>query len=138
MKKCVRCGNMVPDDVNICDNCAFDFDEYEKYRKFFEVKEDPVVPKEQKSSLVDNPVITFIFGIVSLFFMALVLFNQGVVILYVIGVVVSAVLTYVMSVKPSKVKLLPFQNIGRWMANIAFSVTIFKIVYVLIGIIFYK
>jgi len=136
MKKCVRCGNMVPDDVKICDNCAFNFEEYEAYQKVFEVKEDPVVPNEQKSSLVDNPVITFIFGIISLVFMILVFFNPGVIILYVIGVFVFVVLTYIMAVKPSKVRLLPLQTVGRWMANIAFSITIFKIVYVLIGMIF--
>ncbi|NLD26956.1 MAG: hypothetical protein GX661_06315 [Acholeplasmataceae bacterium] len=136
MKKCVRCGNMVPHDVKICDNCAFNFEEYEAYQKVFEVKEDPVVPNEQKSSLVDNPVITFIFGIISLVFMILVFFNPGVIILYVIGVFVFVVLTYIMAVKPSKVRLLPLQTVGRWMANIAFSITIFKIVYVLIGMIF--
>jgi membrane-bound ClpP family serine protease len=132
MKKCIRCGRMVPDETRVCDNCAFDFIEYEQHKHLFDTKEDPVVPEEQKTSLVDNPIICFILGIISFLLMALFLFTADIIIIYLIGVVLFVFLTYYFSVKPAKVKLKPFQVVGIWLANIAISVTIFKIVYVLI------
>jgi membrane-bound ClpP family serine protease len=140
MKKCIRCGKNLPSEVKICDNCSFDFQEYEAYQKAFAPyveKEDPVVPESQRSSLIDNPIITFILGIVSLLFMFLFLFTPKIVVLYLIGVILFVILTYIMATFPSKVKLVHFQNIGRWMANIAISVTIFKIVYVVLGMFFF-
>ena len=43
-------------------DCAFDFDEYEKYKHLYVTEEDPIVPEEQQNSLVDNPILCFIFG----------------------------------------------------------------------------
>ncbi|MDD3999531.1 MAG: hypothetical protein PHX62_01375 [Bacilli bacterium] len=135
MKKCTRCGTMVPDNTKICDKCAFDFDEYEKYYHLYEVKEDPVVPEGQRTNLTDFPILTFIFGIISLILSSLFLFTPGITVLYIIGVVIAVFITYILAIKPSKIKLVPFQVIGKWMANVAISVMIFKIVYVLFGLI---
>lgn len=136
MKKCIRCGRMVPDDTKVCEVCAFDFEEYQKEQHLYQTKEDPLVPEDQKSSLVDNPILCFIFGIISFLLMALFLFTPGIILIYLIGVVVFIFLAFIFSVKPAKVKLIPFQVVGKWLANIAISVTIFKLVFVLMNIIF--
>jgi len=86
MKKCIRCGRMVPDDTKVCESCAFDFDEYEKYKHLYVTEEDPIVPEEQQSSLVDNPILCFIFGIISFILMALFLFHPNIVVIYLLGV----------------------------------------------------
>jgi len=132
MKKCIRCGRMVPDDTKVCESCAFDFDEYEKYKHLYVTEEDPIVPEEQQSSLVDNPILCFIFGIISFILMALFLFHPNIVVIYLLGVFVFAFLAYVFSVKLAKVKLIPFRVVGKWLANIAVSVSIFKLVFFLI------
>ncbi|MGI6768481.1 MAG: hypothetical protein ACOX43_05315 [Bacilli bacterium] len=136
MKKCIRCGQMVPDDTRVCDNCAFDFLEYEESKHLYESKEDPIVPKEQRSSLIDNPILCFVLGIISFLLMALFLFTADIIIIYLIDVLLFVFLTYYFSARPTKNKLKPFQVVGVWLANIAFSVTIFKIVYVLIDVLF--
>jgi len=124
---------MVPDDTKVCEVCAFDFDEYEKYRHLYQTKEDPIVPEDQQSSLVDNPILCFIFGILSFISMALFFFNQDIVILFLIGVFLFATLAYIFSVKLAKVKLVPFQVVGKWLANIAVAVSVFKLVFSLVS-----
>jgi membrane-bound ClpP family serine protease len=127
---------MVPDETKICDKCAFEFDEYQRYHHLYETEEDPLVPEDQKSNLVDNPILTFVFGIISFILMALFLFDPNITLLYLIGVIVFVFITYYLSIRPAKVKFAPFQVVGKWLANIAISITIFKIVYMLMGSLF--
>lgn len=118
MKKCVRCGKNVDDDAQVCE-CGFDFHRYEIEKKYLSPKEDPVVPKGEESSLIDNPILTFIFGILS---MALPIF-------------VFSLLAFRFASKPSKVKLEKFQKIGNVFAYIGVGLTLFIWSYILIGLI---
>lgn len=136
--KCIRCGKEVPDDTIICNECGFDFDEYYNNRNIITVEEDPIVPEDQKSSLVDNPILTFIFGLLSIPMTFIFIVSSTIVIIYLVGVVLLVFLTLFMSRKPCKVKLKPVRNVGKWMAYFSISLIVFKVVYDIIGKLFFK
>ena len=136
--KCIRCGKEVPDDTIICNECGFDFDEYYNNRSIITVEEDPIVPENQKSSLVDNPILTFIFGLLSIPMTFIFIVSSTIVIIYLVGVILLVFLTLFMSRKPCKVKLKPVRNVGKWMAYFSINLIVFKVVYDIIGKLFFK
>ena len=135
--KCLRCGKEIPDKTVICDNCGFNFEEHNLYEKYLKRPVDPDVPDEQKASLIDNPVLTLIFGALSVFFALLFITASTIVIIYLVLLILSVFLTFYLSSKPSKVKLRPLRNIGIGMAYSSMGLLVFKVVYQLLGVLFF-
>ena len=79
--KCLRCGNDMPDNTATCENCGFNIEEHKLYEKYLKQPADPEVPEDQKSSLVDNPVLTLLSGGLSVFFSLLFISASTIVIL---------------------------------------------------------
>jgi len=132
--KCTRCGKEVANNVIICDNCGFNFTEHKQQEKYLKNPVDPDVPVEQRASLVDNPVLTLIFGSLSIMFS--LLFIIKLVVLYLIIMILMVFITFYLSAKPSKVKLRPLRNVGIAMAYIAIGFILFIFAYKLIGLLF--
>lgn len=135
--RCIRCGKEVPEGTKICEECGFDFTEHEEFRKYFQQLEDPDVPESQKSSLIDNPVLTFIFGIITVILTFLFITNAQFVIIYFVGIIILSYFTLRLSTKPTKVKLIPLRNVGKWFVYFSISIIIFKIIYDLLGQLFF-
>jgi len=135
--KCLRCGKELPDGAAVCDECGFNFKEDELITKIISEKADPVVSEKNKSILIDNPVLTFIFGILSVFGMIFFFLYPGFVVLYFVLDLVLIGLTMLFSKKPAKVKLEPTRNVGVGMAYVALALTVFKAVYFIIGTLFF-
>ena len=93
--KCERCGKVYDEPVSICTDCGYDFDEAPRLKKLFKVKPEPKAQIE--SDLFDNPVFTFIFGLLSLL----------------LPVYLFSILAIKMSKKPARVSLEPFRNLGK-------------------------
>lgn len=110
MKKCLRCGHMNNDIALKCEKCQFSFEEqavYEKLKKLVP-KDDPIVDLKNKSSLIDNPILTFIFGILSIM----------------LPIFVFSFVAWYMKKKPSKAKLVAFRNIGNIFAYVGFVLSV--------------
>ncbi len=135
--KCLRCGKELPEGTAVCDECGFNFEEDGKITKIISEKADPAVSEKTKSILIDNPVLTFIFGILSIFGMLFFVLYPGFVVLYFGLDLVLTGLTMLFSKKPAKVKLEPTRNVGVGMAYVALALTIFKAVYFIIGTLFF-
>jgi hypothetical protein len=134
--KCKRCGKEVPDDTTICD-CGFNFVEDEIKSVIFDTKPDPDVIDKDRNVLIDNPILTFLFGITSVAFMIMFLFHPGFVVLYFGLALIMIMITMWFSRKPTRVKLEPTRNVGVWMAYFALAITVFKAIYFLFGILFF-
>lgn len=134
LKKCVRCGKLVEEKFDVCDNCGFDFLKYEAEQKVFKKEEEPIVPRNIKTNLIDNPVFTFIFGILAILSSLHFVTSKGIVVEYLIYSVIYIFITMVFSIKQVSVKMKEVRNVGKWMGNIAFAITLYKIVYEIFGI----
>lgn len=131
--KCLRCGKEIPDNTAVCENCGFNIQENKLYEKYLKQPVDPEVPADQKSSLIDNPVLTLLSGGLSIFFSLLFISASTIVILYLALFILFVFFTFYLSTKPCKVKLRPLRNVGIAMAYFALGLVIFKFVYQLIG-----
>ena len=96
--KCKRCGkdfkNII---VEVCDECGYDFTEDVRIGKILDNKQDPEVDEKNKTDLVDFPILSFIFAILGL----------------IIPIFILSIIAIKLSKKPSKVKYLPFSNLGN-------------------------
>jgi len=120
-----------------CEECDFDLEIYNQISKHYNQKEDPTVPEDQISGLVDNPIFTLIFGLLSLILTLLFITNTKFVVIYLIGVVVLVLLTFRLAKKPAKIRLIPARNVGKGMAYASISLIVFKIIFDLIGALFF-
>lgn len=137
MKKCVRCGIEVEDDAKTCEECGFDFEEYEKILKHntITIKTDPIdMTKEEKMLRLERPILTFIFGFFGVFF-ALMIVASPSIMMMALGFIFS-ILSIVFSTKPSLVKLIPLQNVGKWFGYAGFVLSLFFTVYSFMGMLF--
>lgn len=137
MKKCVRCGIEVLDDAKTCEECGFDFEEYERILKYntIKVKTDPIdMTKEEKVLRLERPILTFIFGFLGLFFALMIVATYSLM-MVALGFVFS-ILAIVFSSKPSLVKLIPLQNVGKWFGYAGFVLSLFFTVYIFMGLLF--
>lgn len=132
--KCIRCGKIIPDNENICANCGFNIQKYELLNKYVNNPIDPDVPYEKKSDLIDNPILTLIFGLLSILFAFLFVGSSTIVLFYLGAFILTVFLTFYVASKPSKVKLRPLKNLGVGMAYFAMGIVIFKIAYQLLGL----
>lgn len=96
--KCKRCGkdfkNMI---VEVCDECGYDFTEDARIGKILDNKQDPDIDEKNKTDLIDYPILSFIFAILGLL----------------IPLFVLSIIAIKLSKKPSKVKYVPFSNLGN-------------------------
>ena len=119
--KCMRCGKVNPDNVKQCEKCGYDFKEQlinKQLEKIIKVQDDPDIDPKQKSQLYDNPILTFIFGLLSIM----------------LPIFVFSFLSWHMYKKPAKVKLETLRNFGNVLAYIGICVSMFVTVYLLWGI----
>lgn len=100
--KCLRCGNDMPDNTATCENCGFNIEEHKLYEKYLKQPADPEVPEDQKSSLVDNPVLTLLSGGLSVFFSLLFISASTIVILYLALFILFVFFTFYLSSKDRK------------------------------------
>ena len=126
----------MPDNTATCENCGFNIEEHKLYEKYLKQPADPEVPEDQKSSLVDNPVLTLLSGGLSVFFSLLFISASTIVILYLALFILFVFFTFYLSSKPSKVKLRPLRNVGVVFAYFALWLVSFKFVYQLWGLLF--
>ncbi|MDD3107117.1 MAG: hypothetical protein PHP65_04875 [Bacilli bacterium] len=133
--KCKRCGQIISDDTKICE-CGFNIEEDKLTSVIYNQKSDPDVSEKNKNTLVDNPVLTFLFGISSIIVMLLFLMHPGFVVLYFLLDVVLIVATLLFAQKPTKVRLEATRNVGKWLAYVSFSVLLFKSVFLIINLFF--
>ena len=95
--KCLRCGKEFKDkNREFCDECGYDFNEGKSLNKILNEKQDPDVPLNKQTDLIDYPILSFVFSILGLM----------------IPVLVFSLLAIKLSKKPSKAKLIPFANVG--------------------------
>lgn len=134
--KCLRCGKVIPSGINVCENCGFDLAEF-KSKKVFREQEDPDVLEQHKVTLIDNPILTFIFGLLSVASSFLFATAETIVILYLVLVILFNVFTFKMANKPCKVKLKPLNNVGKILAYFSIGFILFRIIYQVIGILFF-
>ena len=136
MKKCVRCGIELPDDVKVCEECGFDFDEYENVKAHtIKVEADPFgLSKEEKVLRIEHPILTILFGMAAVLFSLLIIATYSI-IMMALGFLFS-ILAIAFSSKESLVKLKPLQNVGKWFGYIGFVISLFSTVYIIMGLIF--
>lgn len=132
--KCLRCGLEVEDDIDVCPNCEFSFKEHKTYVKVA-IEEDPDLPDEEKVKLIDNPILTLLFGFVSILTGGMFFLLREFVIIFLILAILSFVLTFILSVKPTKVKLKPLREFGMVLGYLGIGLTIMRIVSEIIGLI---
>lgn len=135
--KCKSCGHEVTKEAIVCENCGFDLGEFRKLKKVI-VEEDPDVDPTKKSSLIDSPILAFVFGILSILssltFVVYWSFKVDWILLPIIFVfvVLFNFLTFKLASKPTKVSLKPFCVVGRGMAYFSIGYIILKIVFELL------
>ena len=96
--KCKRCGKDFKNiTVEVCDECGYDFTEDVRIGKILDNKQDPEVDEKNKTDLVDYPILSFVFAILGLL----------------IPFFILSIIAIKLSKKPSKVKYVPFSNLGN-------------------------
>lgn len=124
--KCLRCGKQFNDDVKVCDECGFDFEEFKKYKKIV-VENDDDLDGKQKVILTDNPILTFIFGLVSLMIgLTIFVFGLPISFFMILGFVATFSMAFYFSVKPCRIKLKPVRNFGIVMGFIGLAFTLYQ------------
>ena len=103
MKKCLRCGKIHEDDIKKCDVCSYPFPLYEQIKV---KKEDS---NTNPSDLIDYPLLTFVFGLLSLL----------------LPIYLFSFLAIKLSKKPCKESLLHFRQFGLILAYLGVIVTTF-------------
>lgn len=130
--KCIRCGKIVSDDTKVCPNCAYDFKEITK-RKTVIVEVDEETDKAGKVMRIDNPILTFIFGILSLLFGLTLLANRlPIPLIVVLLFFASFMASFYFSTKPCKVSMKPVRNMGIVLAFIGFALSAYSLIYALL------
>lgn len=126
--KCLRCGKEVNDDIKYCENCGFDVQSQKNYQVVYQ-ESDPVVEKNKKMGLIDFPILTFLFGLLSIMnSFLLALGGKPIVIMFVISFALLFGFCFYFSTKPCKVKLKPFREVGIILAFIGLFITLASII----------
>lgn len=111
--KCARCGKVYDKPISICKDCGYDFDEARVIKKKLKIKQEPLHVSD--SDLFDNPIFTFVFGLISL----------------IIPIFVFSILAIKFSKRPAKVNLEPFSNLGKIFGYIGYGVSSIFVIYFL-------
>jgi len=128
--RCIRCGNNFDEKEINCPNCGMETSEIKKYQKVSVLADKPVDRKE-KIILIDNPILTFIFGIISLLLGVMnclysVMNNPA--FIFILFFVVSFTLAYIYSMKETRLKLKPVRTVGLIMAYIGLFLTLYGLI----------
>lgn len=133
--RCIRCGTIFEEKENECPNCGMLTSEIKKYKKHT-VETDSKLDDKHKIVLVDNPVLTFIFGLLSLMLgiiNCLYGVNNYMVYLYVILFVIVFSLAFIFSMKDTKVNLKPIRTFGIILAYGGLALTLYGLIMFLLG-----
>lgn len=125
--KCLRCGKDIPDDKTTCEYCGYDITDKEKLQKVF-IEVDPEVEEKNKIVLIDMPVLTLIFGIVTVFISLMIaFFGRPISLILIVFFIISFALTFIFSTRPCKVKLKPLREFGIILGFIGFVISAYSI-----------
>ena len=133
--KCIRCGAEIKETDIECPNCGFLASENKRYKKV-KVETDVQIDDKNKIILIDNPILTFLFGLISLLLgtmNCLYGVNDQIVFLYVILFVISFSLAFVFSMKETKRKLKPVRTFGVVLAYIGLALTLYGLMMFLLN-----
>ena len=125
--KCLRCGKEVEEGTKYCNNCGFDVESQKDYRIVYK-EVDPEVEKSKKTNLIDSPVLTFIFGILSMINALLIAGSKPIPIFYLLTFIIIFSVCFYLSTKKAKVKLRPFREVGVVLAFIALALVLIVVV----------
>ncbi len=114
--KCKRCGKEFNENVEICDECGYNFVEDKKIGKILDQKRDPSIPEHNKYDLIDFPILSFIFGLIGL----------------IIPVFICSVLAMKFSKKPAKVSLVPCSKLGYIFGIVGIAISFLFVTMILI------
>lgn len=119
--KCQRCGKVNDDQALVCEKCGYHVQEQKinlEIDKIIQTKEDPDVDPKNRSQLYDNPILTLVFGLLSIM----------------LPVFIFSFVAWHMYKKPAKVKLEVFRNFGNALAYVGICVSMFVTVYFVWGL----
>ncbi len=123
--KCLRCGKVVSDNENTCPNCGFDIGAQKNYKKIT-VEADAEMDDKHKIILIDNPILTFIFGLVSLMVALTLVVDLNY--FFIMCFVLTFSLCFFFSTKPTRVKLKPVRTVGITMGYIGLGLTLYQLI----------
>lgn len=106
--KCVRCGKVFKENVEVCDQCGYEFSEGERIKKILDEKKDPEVPLHEQTNLIDYPILSFVFSILGLL----------------IPIFIFSILAMKLGKKPARVKYQPFANVGYIFGILGIAISI--------------
>ncbi len=119
--KCLRCGKEVPENTKYCENCGFDVQSQKEYKIVYK-EVDPVLESKKKVTLVDYPVLTFLFGILAM--MNAIMYSvMGSIFLMITFAFIFGT-CFFFSTRQTKMKLKPFREVGIIIGFLALAVMI--------------
>ena len=130
--KCLRCGKIVSDVEKICPVCGFDLEAQKNYKKIA-VEVDGDVDDKHKIILIDNPILTFIFGLLALMLALTIAVDPGLTFFFILLFVLTFSLCFFFSTKPCRVKLKPVRTFGLVMGYIGLGLTLYRLILFLLN-----
>ena len=130
--KCLRCGKIVSDAEKICPVCGFDLEAQKNYKKI-SVEVDNDVDDKTKIILIDNPILTFIFGLISLMLALTIAVDPGLTFFFILLFVLTFSLCFFFSTRPTRVKLKPVRTFGLVMGYIGLGLTLYRLILFLLN-----
>lgn len=121
--KCLRCGTEVKEGTKYCDKCGFDVEKQKEYQIIYK-EVDPELENGKKTNLIDFPVLTFIFGILSMINAILLMSTRPIAVIFIISFFIIFVSCFIFSTKKAKVKLRPFRDVGIIIAFVALALVL--------------
>ncbi|MDY0063825.1 MAG: hypothetical protein RBS25_01935 [Bacilli bacterium] len=113
MKKCKRCGKSHDNQVLICDNCGYDFEEEQLLRQTTTIKKQQ--SNHSESDLIDYPILSFIMGLLSL----------------IIPIFVFAIIAIKTANREHKPSLEPFSVVGKILGYLGIAESVFVVVFLI-------
>ena len=127
--KCLRCGKEVSNTVTTCPECGFDLEAQKKYVKIT-VEDDSDADDKTKIILIDNPILTFIFGLLSL--MVALTLVVDINYFFIMCFVLTFSLCFFFSTRPTRVKFKPVRTFGVVLGYIALAITSYQLIFFLL------
>lgn len=103
--KCIRCGKDMGES-KVCNNCGYDISIDNRVKRILKVKPD-MSEHQNPTDLLDYPILSFIVGIIGIM----------------IPIYFFSFLALKLSQKPAKPSYEPFQNLGKILAYVGFTVS---------------
>ncbi len=117
--KCERCGKDFGDvEVEVCDECGYNFEEGKRIKKALNEHPEHSVSKEKATDLIDYPILSFILGILGL----------------VVPFAIFSIIAIILGKKEAKERLKPFANLGFVFGIIGIAVSSVVIITIIISL----